>query len=55
MNLKELNESRDLLFDWIDEQQALTALMPGYVNGPADVDREGWFVDGGAHHMEGWL
>jgi len=44
MNQKDLNESRDLLFDWIDEQPALTALMPGYVNDPADVDREGCWV-----------
>lgn len=44
MNLKELNESRDLLFDWIEEQQALHHLMPGYVNDPADCDKEGCWV-----------
>lgn len=44
MNLTELNESRDLLCGWIEEQQALRHLMPGYINDPADVDREGCWV-----------
>ena len=38
------NRNNDLLCEWIAEQQALARVMPGYVNDPADVDREGCFV-----------
>jgi hypothetical protein len=55
MNRTDYAKYIESLWDWIDEQQALTALMSGYVNGPVDVDREGWFVNGGAHHMEGYF
>lgn len=55
MNQTDYAKNIERVWDWIEEQQALTALMPGYVNGPADVDKEGWFVNGGAHHMEGWV
>lgn len=44
MNQKDYAENRDLIFDWIDEQWALTALTPGYINGPEDVDKKGCFV-----------
>ena len=55
MNPPNYAKNIERVWDWIDEQQALTALMPGYVNDPVDVDKEGWFVNGGAHHMEGWV
>jgi len=55
MNQTDYAKNIERVWDWIDEQQALTALMPGYVNGPVDVDKEGWFVNGGVHHGEGWV
>jgi hypothetical protein len=44
MNQKDYSKNISLIWDWIDEQWALMALMPGYINGPADVDRENCFV-----------
>ncbi len=38
------NANINALCDWIDEQWALKRLMPGYINDPADVDKEGCFV-----------
>lgn len=38
------NEYISDLCDWIEEQWALKALLPGYANDAADVDREGCFV-----------
>jgi len=44
MNQTEYAKAIGGLWDWIEEQQALTALMPGYINDPADVDREECWV-----------
>ena len=44
MNQKDYSKNISLIWDWIDEQRALMALMPGYINDPADVDRENCFV-----------
>lgn len=44
MNQKDYSKNISLLWDWIDEQWALTALMPGYILDPADMDNENCFV-----------
>jgi hypothetical protein len=44
MNLQEANDNTCLLCDFIEVYQALEAQWHGYVNDPADVDREGCFV-----------
>jgi hypothetical protein len=44
MTQKNYAKNRDLLLDWIDEQWALRALMPGYIMDPVDTDKERCFV-----------
>jgi hypothetical protein len=44
MNQTDYAKNISIIWDWIEEQQALLHLMPGYVNDPADVDREGCWV-----------
>jgi hypothetical protein len=44
MNQTDYAKYIEPLWDWIDERRALTRLMPGYVNGAVDVDKEGYFV-----------
>jgi len=44
MNQKDYFKNISIIWDWIDEQWALMAIMPGYINDPADVDKEGCFV-----------
>lgn len=44
MNQKDYEKNINWVWDWIEEQQALTALMPGYINDPVDVDKEDCFV-----------
>lgn len=44
MNQKDYAENRELVWDWIDEQWALLALMPGYIMDPVDADKEQCFV-----------
>jgi hypothetical protein len=45
MNRKDYAENIELIWDWIDEQWALTALMPGYIiMDSVDTDKEQCFV-----------
>jgi hypothetical protein len=44
MNQKDYNDHIETIWDWIEDQQALQRIMPGYFNDPVDVDTEGCFV-----------
>jgi len=43
------------LCDYTEWYQTMDRQFHGYANDPVDVDKEGWFVNGGAHHMVGWI
>ena len=43
-DLEARNKNIDLLCEIVENYQALVQIWPGYVNDPADVDREGCFV-----------
>lgn len=43
-NVEDQNQEISDLCDWVEEQQILQKIMPGYANDPVDVDREGCFV-----------
>lgn len=44
MKQEEYNQNIVQIWDWIEEQQALSQVFPGYANDPVDVDREGAWV-----------
>lgn len=44
MDLKSANDNMSLICDIVENYQALIRIWPGYINGPVDVDIEGYFV-----------